>query len=79
MSESFQDPVQAHTELLDNMVSTITIENYLKDLMAIPQQWLDNSELLDGIDRVSDSIAECNNLAESSVRTKKIKRWNKEN
>ena len=72
MSESLQDPVQTHTELLDNMVSTITIENYLKDLMAIPRPRVDNSELLDGIDSVANNLSDCINLAESTLRKKKL-------
>ena len=39
--------------------------------MAIPQQWLDNSELLDGIDRVSNSLSDCINLAETSLCKRK--------
>jgi hypothetical protein len=66
-----QDIVQHHTELPDNTVSPKTIENYLKDLMAIPRPQVDNSELLDGIDRVSDSITDCINLVESALRKKK--------
>ena len=53
------------------MVSTITVEIYLKDLMAIPCPRVDNSELLDGIDRVSNSLLDCINLAESTLRKKK--------
>ena len=39
-----------------NMVSPVTIENYLKDLMAIPRPRVTNSELLDGIDRVVSTL-----------------------
>ena len=64
-----QDIVQ--TELLVNMASTKTIENYLKDRPAIPRPRVLNSDLLDGIDRVSESITDCINLAESALRKKK--------
>ena len=39
--------------------------------MAIPRPRLDNSELLDRIDRVCNSITDCINLAESTLRKKK--------
>jgi hypothetical protein len=39
------------------------IENYFKDLMVIPRPRVNNSDLLGGIDRVSDSAASCINLA----------------
>ena len=47
------------------------IENYLKDLMAIPRPRVDNFDLLDGIDRVSHSISDCINLTETSLRKRK--------
>ena len=53
------------------MVSSITIGNCLKDLMAIQCPRVDNSELLDRIDRVSNSIAGCINLAKSALRKRK--------
>jgi len=43
------------------------IENYLKDLMAIPRQKIDNSDLLNGIDRVTEKLAECINLAQTTL------------
>ena len=46
-----QDTIQ--TEQPVNTISVTTIENYLKDLMEIWQPRVDNSELLDGIDKVS--------------------------
>ena len=66
-----QDIVQI--ELPVNMASTKTIENYLKDRPAIPCPRVVNSDLLDGIDRVSESITDCINLAESALRKKKMK------
>ena len=36
-AEFHQDPIQDHIELAVNTVSSITIKNYLKDLMAIPR------------------------------------------
>ena len=69
--ELHQDPVQDHIELASNTVSPVTIENYLKDLMAIPRPRVDNSELLDGIDRVSDSITDWINIVESYLRKRK--------
>ena len=72
MSESQQDPVQDSIELPANTVLPITIKNYLKDLMAIPRSRVDNSELLDGIDRISNSITDCINLAESTLRKRKL-------
>jgi len=66
-----QDIVQI--ELPVNMASTKTIENYLKDRPAIPRPRVVNSDLLDGIDRVSESITDCINLAESALRKKKMK------
>ena len=59
------------TEQPINAVSTTTIKNYLKDLMEIRHPRVDNSELLDGIDRVSNNIAGCITLAESTLRWKK--------
>ena len=46
-----QDTIQ--TEQPVNTILVTTIENYLKDLMEIWQPRVDNSELLDGIDKVS--------------------------
>ena len=60
-----------NTKPEENGTLPITIENYLKDLLAILRPRVDNSELLDGIDRVSVSIADCISLAESSLRKKK--------
>ena len=56
-----------------NNISPIMVENYLKDLMAIPRQKVDNSDLLDGVDRVSHNIVDCIDLAESSLCKKKIR------
>ena len=39
--------------------------------MAISRSRVDNSELLNRIDRVSGSITDCINLAESTLRKKK--------
>jgi hypothetical protein len=39
--------------------------------MAIQCLRVDNSEILDGIDRVSGSITDCINLAESILRKRK--------
>ena len=47
------------------------IENYLKDLMAIPRPRVDNSELLDSIDRVSANLSYCIKLVESTLRKRK--------
>jgi hypothetical protein len=67
-----QDAVQ--TEQPVNTVSTATIENYLKDLMELSQvSTADNSELLNRIDQVSNSIEGCINLAESNLRKIKSK------
>ena len=71
MSEFHQDPVQDRIELSANTISLITIENCLKDLMAIPRPRVDNYELLDGINRVSSNITDCINLAEPSLRKRK--------
>ena len=71
MSESQQEPVQDSLELPANTVSPITIENYLKDLMAIPRPRVDNSELLDIIDRASSNLSDCINLVESTLRKRK--------
>ena len=54
-------------------ISLTVIENYLKDLMAILSPKVDNSNLCDGIDRVSCSIADCIDPAESSLHKKKIR------
>jgi hypothetical protein len=59
------------TEPAGNEIPPITIENYLKDLMAIQPPRVDNSELLGGIDCVSLNIVDCINLAEASLRKKK--------
>jgi hypothetical protein len=56
-----QDIIQAEQPV--NTVSTTTIENYLKNLTTIQCPNVDNFELLEGIDKVSDSIAGCINLA----------------
>ena len=66
-----QDIIQEEQPI--NSVSTTTIKNYLKDLMEIRRPLVDNSGFLDGIDRVSNSIEGCINLAESSLRKKKIR------
>jgi len=55
-SEFHQDLVQDHTMLASNTVSPVTIENYLKDLMAIPRPRVTNSELLDCTDRVVSTL-----------------------
>ena len=55
-----------------NAVSTITIESCLKDLMKIRRPRVENSKLLNGIDRVSNSIEGCINLAESTLQRKKL-------
>ena len=55
-----------------NEIPPLMIEKYLKDLMAIPRQKMDNSDLLNGIDRVSRNISDCINLAESTLRKRKI-------
>ena len=70
LSECQQDIVQ--TELPVDIVSTNTIENYLKDLMTIPHPRVDNSDLLDGIDHVCNSITDCINLDESALCRKKL-------
>jgi hypothetical protein len=66
-----QDHSVDDTKPEENEIPPITIENYLKDLMAIPRPRVDNSDLLDGIDYVSHNIIDCINLAESSLRKKK--------
>ena len=66
-----QDAVQ--TEQPVNTVSTATIKNYLKDLMEIRRPRANNSELLNRIDQVSNSIEGCINLAESNIRKKNRK------
>jgi len=71
VSESLHDPVQTYIELVDNMVSPITTENCLKNLMAIPRLHVDNSELLGVIDHVSNSLSDCINFAETSLRERK--------
>ena len=53
------------------MVSPITIENCLKNLMAIPRLRVDNSKLLGVIDHVSNSLSDCINFAETSLRERK--------
>ena len=47
------------------------IENYLKNLMAIPRTQVDNSELLNDIDRVFSSLSDCINLVETSLNKRK--------
>ena len=64
-----QDIIQEEQPV--NSISATTIENYLMDQMEIRRPWVDNSGLLNGIDRVSNSIEGCINLAESSLRKKK--------
>ena len=64
-----EDIIQA--EQPANVVSMTTIGNYLMDLMEIRCPRIGNFELLDGIDRVSNSIAGCINPAESALRKKK--------
>ena len=64
-----QDIIQEEQPV--NSISATTIENYLKDQMEIRRPWVDNSGLLNGIDRVSNSIEGCIKLAESSLRKKK--------
>ena len=64
-------PLHQDTKSTGEEIATITIENYLKDLVAIPRPRVDNSDLLSGIDRVSYSIADCFSLAKSSLHKKK--------
>jgi len=66
-----QDIIQEEQPI--NSVSTTTIKNYLKDLMEIRRPRVNNPNLLGGINRVSNNIAGCINLAESSLRKKKIR------
>jgi len=67
--ECQQDIIQAEQPV--NTVSTTSIENYLENLMTIQRPKVGNSELLGGIDRVSNSTAGCINLAESALWKKK--------
>jgi len=49
------------------------IENNLKELNSIPRQKADNSDLINGIDCVSCSLADCIDLAESSLHKKMVR------
>ena len=64
-------PLHQDTKSTGEEIATITIENYLKDLVAILCPRVDNSDLLSGIDRVSYSITDCISLAKSSLHNKK--------
>ena len=48
-----------------------TLEKYMAYLKSIKRPKIDNSELLDGVDRVSRSIEGCIKLAESALGSSK--------
>ena len=50
-----------------NLHFSETVEKYLTYLKSIKRPKINNSELLDGVDRVSRSIEGCINLAESAL------------
>ena len=73
VTDNHLDSGRDNSEPACNAIPPITIENYLKDLMAIPRPQVDNSDQLDSIDRVSRNITDCINLTESSLRKKKLR------
>ena len=58
-SDSNSDP--------ENLQFSKTLGKYLTYLKSIKRPKIDNSKLLDGVDRVSRSIEECIKLAESAL------------
>jgi len=51
----------------ENLQFSETLRKYLTYLKSIKHPKIDNSELLDGVDRVSRSIEGCIKLAESAL------------
>ena len=55
----------------ENLQSSETLRKYLTYLKSIKRPMIDNSKLLDGVDRVSRSIEGCIKLAESAPGSSK--------
>ena len=56
----------------ENLQFSETLRKYLTYLKSIKHPKIDNSELLDGVDRVSRSIEGCIKLAESTLGSSKV-------
>ena len=56
----------------ENLHFSETLGKYVTDLKSIKRPKINNSELLDGVDRVSRSIEGCIKLAESALGSSKI-------
>ena len=55
----------------ENLQFSETLRKYLTYLKSIKRPMIDNSKLLDGVDRVSRSIEGCIKLAESALGSSK--------